>query len=157
MMTVVILLLSLNLAAVIVLGTVAMSKITDLDAAVKAALATVAEDLTGVTAKLAVLSDGITVLITKIGDLQNSPGALTPEDQAALDDIQNVANSVKLQADSTKAAADAVVIPEIPAPVQTPVTEPAPADPVPAPADPAPVATDPAPVAVDPTPTAPTV
>ncbi len=68
-------------------GTIVMSQLTDFRDKVEA--------------NFAAVSTGIKSLNDKITALQNSPGVLTPEDQAALDQIQ--ADAQKL-ADSVTAA-----------------------------------------------------
>lgn len=57
-----------------------MSQITDFAASVKT--------------NFAAIQTGITALDQKIADLQNSPGTLSPSDQAALDEIQSMSASL---------------------------------------------------------------
>jgi len=70
-----------------------MSKITDFSTAVKASFDKVSGDLDSISTDIQVLNDKITAL-------QNSPGTLTPEDQAALDDIQAGAVALAAKADA---------------------------------------------------------
>lgn len=79
-----------------------MSAITDFATANQASLDAISASLDGITA-------GITALDTLITNLQNSPGTLSPSDQAALDAIQ--ASSASLVA---KAAAISVTPPPTP-------------------------------------------
>lgn len=57
-------------------------------------------DLTAISGTLDTITTGIKSLDDKITALQNSPGTLTPEDQAALDGIQSASKALV-----TKAAA----------------------------------------------------
>ncbi len=75
------------------LGTV-MSAITDF-------ATTVGTILTGVKTDVDNLKTQITTLTAAINALQNSPGTLGPDDQAALDAITKQANDLKADADGT--------------------------------------------------------
>ena len=65
--------------------------------------------------KVATAVDGLTgdiqILKKKIEDLQNSPGTLTPEDQAALDAIQTQANTIADKLAALDAATENVPTP----------------------------------------------
>lgn len=65
-----------------------MSKISDYADAVKASFDAISVGLDGV-------SSDLDALAKKIDELQNSPGGITPEDQARLDEIQTMADSLK--------------------------------------------------------------
>lgn len=95
-----------------------MSKITEFADSVSTAfdeIGTASEEtvtaLKGVTDSLAGVSGDVKSLKETIDKLQNTPGVPGPEDQAALDNIQNRVNTLvaKVQAarDATKGAADA--------------------------------------------------
>lgn len=65
-----------------------MSKISDYADAVKATFDSIGASVDGIAGDLAELA-------RKIDELQNSAGSVTPEDQARLDEIQNMANALK--------------------------------------------------------------
>jgi predicted nucleic acid-binding Zn-ribbon protein len=64
-----------------------MSKVSEMNAAVKASFAQMNTAIEGVKGDVASLNDKITAL-------QNSSGELSPEDQAALDEIQSTAQAM---------------------------------------------------------------
>lgn len=68
-----------------------MSQLSDELAAVQANLDATSATLTNVAA-------GVLALDQIINDFQNSPGTLSPEDQAALDKIQSASNALAAQA-----------------------------------------------------------
>ena len=70
-----------------------MSKVTDFAAAVQTAFDKVSADLDTITA-------GIAALDAAIAAFQNSPGVLSPADQAALDDIQAKSQALVAKADA---------------------------------------------------------
>ena len=70
-----------------------MSKITDQAAAEKA-------DLDAISAKLDTVTAGIAALDKLITDFQNSPGTLSPADQAALDAIQTAVSALRAKAEA---------------------------------------------------------
>jgi hypothetical protein len=87
----------------IIQGRNIMSKITDFAAAEGVSLAAISATLDSIVA-------GVAALDTLINNFQNSPGALTPADQAALDGIQAASAALV-----TKAAAISVTPPVPPA------------------------------------------
>ena len=70
-----------------------MSKITDQAAAEKA-------DLDAISAKLDAVTAGIAALDKLITDFQNSPGTLSPADQAAVDAIQKAVADLRTKAEA---------------------------------------------------------
>ena len=81
-----------------------MSQITDWAAQEQA-------DLTAISGTLDSIVTGIAALDKMITDLQNSPGTLTPADQAALDNIQSAVKGLV-----TKSAAISTAPPTPPGP-----------------------------------------
>ena len=75
-----------------------MSKVTDFAAAVQTAFDKVSTDLDKIVAGIAALDAAITAF-------QNSPGTLSAEDQAALDDIQAKSQALVAKADAVDVTA----------------------------------------------------
>jgi uncharacterized phage infection (PIP) family protein YhgE len=94
-----------------------MSAISDFITVVNTGFTKLGDDLTGVKAKLGVVVDGIAKLDDLITKLQNSPGGITPQDQALLDAAQAQVQSLVTQADDVAAAADAINTTPPPPPV----------------------------------------
>lgn len=87
-----------------------MSAISDFADQVKTSFTDIGNSVDGLTSDVAQLKK-------KIDDLQNSPGSITPEDQALLNDIQNQANalSAKVKALDEATSPDEVPTPDEPA------------------------------------------
>lgn len=83
-----------------------MSAIGDYAAAVKTSFDEISLSVDGIAGDVKQLKD-------TIDKLQNSPGTITPEDQALLDGIQSQAKAL---ADKVKALDDATAPPEVPTP-----------------------------------------
>lgn len=79
-----------------------MSKISDFATAVQANFDKVSTDLDSISTDIKALNDLIT-------QLQNSPGTITPADQALLDQVQAAAAALQTKADAA-----------VPAPLPTP-------------------------------------
>ena len=80
-----------------------MSQITDWAAEQQA-------DLTAISNTLDTVVAGIAALDELITNFQNSPGAITPEDQAALDQIQNASHALVTKASAISTAAPGTVV-----------------------------------------------
>ena len=96
-----------------------MSAISDFAASVKASFESISSDVdtvvasnTEITTAVAGVSADVKQLKDTIDKLQNSPGTITPEDQALLDSAQSQASSaaskLKSASDALKAQADAL-------------------------------------------------
>lgn len=59
-------------------------------------------DLAGIASTLDGIANGVANLEKMITDFQNSPGTLTPTDQAALDKIQATVRDLKAKADAIR-------------------------------------------------------
>lgn len=68
-------------------------------------------------AALTNVSAGVAALDTMITDFQNSPGTLSPSDQAALDGIQAASNALLAQTTAINTTAPGQPVPIVPIPV----------------------------------------
>ena len=93
-----------------------MSAISDFQTAVQASFDSVNTNLDAVSADLDVISTDIAALNALILQLQNSPGTITPADQASLDAIQALGVALAAKAGAVKAKTDAAVpvVPPVP-------------------------------------------
>lgn len=70
------------------LGKIIMSQITDFENRVNVAFSGLNEQTTAAVESIAGLAEDLDFLKAEIARIQNSPGTLSPEDQAALDRIE---------------------------------------------------------------------
>ena len=90
-----------------------MSAISDYVAAATVLIKGVSDDVATFATQKADLNSKLDTALATIVALQNSPGTITPADQALLDTAQ-------AQLTAAKAAADALVVPVVPPPPKPP-------------------------------------
>jgi len=71
--------------------------------------------LTSIATALSAISAGITALDTMITNFQNSPGTLSPSDQAALDAIQTQSAALVAQSQAVSTTPPGTPVPAVPA------------------------------------------
>lgn len=81
-----------------------MSKITDFATAQQAFNDQQSAAIDGITSSITGLQGDIAALNQKITDLQNSPGTITPEDQALLDSLQAQGGTISSRLQSVASA-----------------------------------------------------
>lgn len=85
-----------------------MSAIADFAAKQKQFNDRQATAIDGAVQSLQGLTDDVAALNKKIDELQNSPGSITPEDQALLDDLQSQGDNVAQKAEALATALQAL-------------------------------------------------
>lgn len=85
-----------------------MSAISDFAAKQKEFNTRQAQAIDGAVTSLGGLTSDVAELNRKIEELQNSPGGVTPEDQALIDDLQAQGEAVAAKAESLAAALKAL-------------------------------------------------
>jgi len=82
-----------------------MSAISDYAAAVNSAFDSISTQTDGLVNSIAGIATDVGWLKSKIEELQNNPGTITPEDQALLDAIQTRANLLATKIQDASASA----------------------------------------------------